>query len=445
MNSSPIPGNLLSRGSVRRVSTLRVCRRARGSALLAALCFATVLTIALGSYLTVCYRTLALSNQSAKGTHSLQLAEAGMEDALWALNKNDWTGWTLNGSTATKQLTGFTFDRGETGKVTLTITNYNGTGNRAIKVQSTVHVDGEADATRTISATSAKTSLFVNAVAATTGTVRFQSGGSVDSYDSSLGTYASQTPSYSAIISSSSPAAGTNTVLLTNAQIKGYVATVDGGPAYSTSGQLLGPSTSSGTKIDSTRISTSPYQPIFSEIAATGVATSLPNHNVKIGTPGATTPQLYYDTNTVLNKKDLITVEGPVILTVSGNLTIEDTAKIQISSTGSLELHVAGDISVGGSGIQNDTALPKKLAIINTTATTGTFNMSTANPLYGVVYLPNHDVTISSSPTIYGALVGKSVTLSAAPTIHYDLALRNATFSGVDAPYGITQWTESND
>ena len=61
----------------------------RGSALLASLCFAMVMAIALGSYLTLCTRSLQLSTRNLNSAHSVELAETGMEEALWALNKND--------------------------------------------------------------------------------------------------------------------------------------------------------------------------------------------------------------------------------------------------------------------------------------------------------------------------------------------------------------------
>ena len=109
----------------------------RGSALLAALCFATVLALALASNITVCYRSMQLSSRNMNSGHSVELAETGMEEALWALNKSDWSNnWTLVGSTATKTLTGFTYDNsGVTGSVNLTVTNYNDndhTGNRTV-------------------------------------------------------------------------------------------------------------------------------------------------------------------------------------------------------------------------------------------------------------------------------------------------------------------------
>src|SRR5690606_14293431 len=130
---------------------------------------------------------------------------------------------TINGTTATKTLSGFTFDGGVTGEISLRITSYNGTaGTRSVTVTgATIQPDGTR-IERTVTSKSAEAPLFVNAIAATNGTVTFSSGGTVDSYDSSLGTYASQTPGYSAIIASSMTPGSNATVQLTNAQVKGY-------------------------------------------------------------------------------------------------------------------------------------------------------------------------------------------------------------------------------
>src|SRR5581483_1033848 len=105
--------------------------RERGAALLAALCFATVLAIALGSYITVCYRDLQMSGRSLRASTSVELAELGMEDAVLSLNKSDWSGWTISGTTATKAVGGFSFGGSVTGSVAITVTNYDGsTGTR---------------------------------------------------------------------------------------------------------------------------------------------------------------------------------------------------------------------------------------------------------------------------------------------------------------------------
>src|SRR4051812_34416676 len=106
---------------MRRARSANPASRRRGSALLAALRFATVLAIALGSYLTICYRALAMSTRNLTSTRSLEIAELGMEDAIWALNNNTWTGWTITGTTATKTISGFSYDNGATGTVGITI------------------------------------------------------------------------------------------------------------------------------------------------------------------------------------------------------------------------------------------------------------------------------------------------------------------------------------
>ncbi len=426
----------------------RMVRGERGSALLAALCFATVLAVSLGSYMTVCYRTLALSSRTVQGTRAIQLAESGMEDALWALNKNDWSGWTISDTTATRTVSGFTFDGGVTGSITLRVTNYDGSAGadvtRTVTVTGTTTQSDGSTISRSLTSSSSRAPLFVNAVAATTSRVRFRSAGSADSYDSSLGTYASQTPGYSAIISSGSTSTSSATVQLTNAQIKGYVATVSTGPSYSTSAKLLGPTTPVTTKIDTTRISTSPYQPLFDEVVPTGAGTPLPTGSATIGTAGATTEELYYATDLILSGSQVLTINGPVVIVISGDLSISSSAKIRIATTGSLRIHLSGDLTINGNGIQNDTQLPKKLLIISTTNPYDTYGMATNTPFYGVIYTPVSSLTVSNSQTIYGAIVAKAVTFSASPVFHYDLDLRRTVFNGVDTPYAISDWRETN-
>lgn len=434
-----------TRASVRRTGARRVGAGERGSALLAALCFSTILAVSLGSYMTLCYRTLALSSRSMDSTRSVELAETGMEEALWALNKNDWSTWTIDGTTAKKTLSGFDFGANVTGSIALTVTNYDGsTGTRTVTATGTTAQADGTKLSRTLTSTSTRAPLFVNAIAATTGRVRFKSAGSADSYDSTLGTYASQTPGFSAIISSDSTATNSATVQLTNAQIKGYVATRSTGPSFSTNARLVGPTTPGTTKIDTSRISTSPYQPQFEEVLPTGAGLILPTGTATIGTPGAPVPTLYYATNVALSQTQVLTVSGPVVLVVSGDLSITNTARILITATGSLRIHVAGDLTINGNGIQNDTLLPKNLVIISTSNPYDTYGMSTNTPFYGVLYTPVSSLTVGNSQAIYGAIVAKAVTFNASPAIHYDISLRNTVLPGFDTPFAVSDWRETN-
>lgn len=426
----------------------------RGAAMLAALCFSTVMAIALASYLSLCYRTLELSSRSVQGTQSVELAETGMEEALWALNKNDWSSWTIVGTTATRTISGFTFDNNVTGRVELTVTSYNGTaGTRTVTVRGvTTDSDGQT-MTRTLTSTSEQAPLFVNALAATSSTVTFTSGGTVDSYDSTLGTYASQTPGYSAVIASDMTPSGSATVGLVNAQVKGYVASqFSTGPSYSSSARLIGPSTPGTTKIDTSRISTSPYQPIFTIKTITGTGTTLSTPSggstTTLGSPSDTTPRIYYSTGLNLTSTTKIIINGPVRLVVSGSFYIGlngGTPSIEVTSNGTLEVFAAGDIAIYGNGMNNKTLDPSRMVIYGTNTLTVP-DMNTTVPFYGAIYTPNGNFTVAGNSAIYGSVVAKKISFTgSAPQVHYDVNLRNKVFTGVDTPYAISDWRESTN
>lgn len=430
----------------------------RGAALLVALCFATVLAVALASYITVCYRTLQLSARSVQVTRNVELAEIGMEEALWALNNNSWSGWTVVAKTASKTISGFAFDNGASGQVAITIANYDGTGGarKVTVVGTTTLADGTATS-RTLTSGAAEAPLFTNAVAGTSGTVKFSAASAtslIDSYDSSNGLYSEQTPGYSAIISSGSTS-GAATVQLTNAQVKGYVATLGTGPSYSTGATLKGPTTGATTKIDTSRITSSTYQPTFdikgfSSVSTGGapLATPASNAQVTLGTAGATSPAIYTSSGLNLTGTTKVTIDGPVRLVVSGDFYLglnSGSPSFVISETGSLELFVSGDIAIYGGGFDNRTRDPQKLALYGTN-TLSAPDMNTATAFHGVVYTPNGDFKVISNNDIYGAIVARNVVFSGnSPKVHYDLALRDAVFSGVETPFAVSDWRETTN
>lgn len=431
----------------------RINASERGAALLAALCFAAVLTIALGSYMTLCYRELALSSRTVQGTRAVELAETGMEDALWTLNRNDWSTWTISGTTATKTISGFTFDGGATGSISLRVTSYDGSaGTRTVTVTGTTVMGDGQRISRTLTSSSAQAPLFLNAVAATNGTVSFSSGGTVDSYDSALGSYASQTAGYSAVVASEATPSGSATVQLTNAQVKGYVASLySGGPSYSTSAKLVGPSTPATTRIDPSRVSSSPYQPVFSIKTISGSGTTLSNPSTgsttTIGSPSDTSPAVYYSTGLNLTGGTKIVINGPVRLVVSGSLYVGlngGTPSIEVNNQGTLEIFAASDIAIYGNGIKNNSEDPKRLIIYGTNALTAP-DINTSVPFHGVIYTPNGNFNVLGNSTIYGAIVAKKVAFTGtAPVVHYDVNLRRVVFDGVETPYAISDWRETD-
>ncbi len=443
----------------------------RGIALLVTMCFMLALVIAVGSYISLCYRSLQMSTRNMNSNHSVELAEMGMEEALWALNKSTWTGWGVTGTTATKTLSGFTYDNGATGTASLTVTNYDGSlagTPRTVTVTGTMTQSDGTTSSRTLTSSAAQAPLFTNAVAATglssslagAGTVVFSSAGTADSYDSSLGSYASQTPTYSAIIAGMKTSPTAASVTITNAQIKGYVASnYSGGPSYSTSARLLGSATAipvayqgtnpANSKVDVRQFSSSPYQPTFDIRTISGGTTlSAPGNNTTttLGNATDTTWAVYRYASLDLRGSTKIVINGPVRLIVPGTFYIglyggASTASIEVSSTGTLEVFTASDIAIYGNGMNNTSKDPKRMALFSTNAGTAP-DMNTTADFYGVIYTPNGNFKILSSNAIYGAIVANSLTISGSPAIHYDLELRDVVFPGIDTPFAVSGWRE---
>ena len=343
----------------------------RGAAMLAALCFAAVLAISLSSYLALCFTSLSISTRNQLQSRCSEVSEMGIEQALYALNNSDWTIWNM-GTNALGQPTAsaeFTltssglaltstaptplyFGNGAYGTVTVTVTNYvlNSTSiagsnpGPSINAQASVvmpaYSGGSTPASISASTTySASTGLlsgaaplFVNAVSATAGRVRFRNAGTIDSYNSnppatflkvgasytiaSVGStnwmaagapappyvsgttftatatssgsgtaYAAHQPlvagmsGYSAVLAAQDAALGTAIVLINNAVVQGFAVgydhfspTTTNWFSYGGSGKLVGPNTSPSTFIDTTRLLTesTPFQPIFLELPTTG-------------------------------------------------------------------------------------------------------------------------------------------------------------------------------
>jgi len=294
--------------------------------------------------------------------------------------------------------------------------------------------------------------LFPNAVAATTSLVinGGSTQGTIDSYDSTLGTYGSQTPGYSAVVASTGTTSGSLSVLKTT--VNGFIATPSSSTTYAPlwsygNGAILR-GTSSGASVDLTRVSRSPFIPQFDITTVTNpnssTLTLAAGSNVTIGVPGATTPSVY-SLNSGLTRSgtDTLTINGPVILNVIGAITTTGTGKIIVGASGSAEIHFDGTLSIGtGGGFDNQTLDPSKLILIGTANTSG-HAYSATNAFYGVIYMPNVSAfTINTGVQIYGAISAKNITFNAEATVHYDTSLRYETISGFDQPYTITSLRE---
>ncbi len=133
----------------------------------------------------------------------------------------------------------------------------------------------------------------------------------------------------------------------------------------------------------------------------------------------------YEVTGVKLAGTDAWTVEGDVVLYVDGDFSISGSAMIELAANASLELYVSGEIDITGGGIVN-TSLPENLTIFSTGS--GDVKLAGNGNLSAAVYAPNSDVTLGgggSKGAMFGAIVGESVKLNGDYPFHYDEDLGN--------------------
>jgi hypothetical protein len=361
-------------------------------------------------------------------SHSIELAEAGLEQALYAVNNNDWNPalWTTAAGNATGTLTGFTFENGATGSIALSVIGYN-TNSPSFTSEAYVTLPDGTVLKRELQTTGSISTTFVNALGATLGPVTFSA---ILLSESAPTSYGQPQPS----------------ILLNTANVKGYVIGESSSPvSYSSGAEIIGPSTPSSETIDPTRILTQsqPNQPQYLEnlpVSATPISINLSgSQTMTLGSPTATYPTPYSVGSTTLSNSAVLSIKGPVILVVNGNLSISGNAQIMIATTNptsgggpnvSLEMHVAGgSMNIDGGGIVNSTLSPERLLIMGTGSSLGALEVGTTTPFYGVMDFPSNSLTLSGSPQIYGSIVAGSITFAgdqSSPSIHYDVHLQSA-------------------
>ena len=106
----------------------------RGSLLIVALLFAAAISLVLVSYLELGHTSLKLAHRSYFANDATNLAEAGLEEALYCFNRmgagvapaTAWLGWTFSGTNAMYTLPPFNRDQNAVGIVKVYVKGYDG-------------------------------------------------------------------------------------------------------------------------------------------------------------------------------------------------------------------------------------------------------------------------------------------------------------------------------
>ena len=443
-----------------------------------------IISLSLSSYLQLSRGTLTNSNASLYTNAALNLAENGLEEAVYAINKtvaDSSYSWSSNGwDTASPVPAGdarrrlpasgyYTFDQGVRGYVRVYVLGYNGASPRAM-ARSTILIPNSRTIEKWVEVRLRRSSRFSNGLVAKDSLSFSGSNASVDSWHSKKnddGTARATSVPYSDSVkddkgSIGSISVGVNAVLVQNAKIWGYASTGGSQPSVGSNG-LIGPFGTDTGDVDATRVSTD-FSASFDNISnPTNGGDSIGDITGNLSLPRAgdtaasdskyyyTVGQINFNNKTLsIQKKTSTSPAVNVVITLTNVTTSINigggSGALNIESGSKLVVYAPGDVKIAGNGVMNGgttsaTAnLPEAFQIYGT-KTSGTQDIQLAGNgvLSGVVYAPFGSVKINGNGDVCGSIVANDITVVGNATFHYDESL--SEMDG-NSPYRVSSWRE---
>ncbi|MBP7372337.1 MAG: hypothetical protein KBG39_03140 [Opitutaceae bacterium] len=444
-------------------------RTQRGSVLIVALLFSIIIAISLGSYLSLSQSTLRMANRAFYYNGALNLAETGLEQAMWSINKavaqnaSAWADWTTEGSTVRRKIDGLDYGHGVTGQARVRVYDYTGSNTPYIVVRATLASPTMPPVEKWLRVGLIRGSRFANGLVAKE-SITFSGGNvMVDSWNSDP----DRNPATAAIPFSNavrndkgsvgSVSIQASAIDISNSAIWGSAATGGSAPRVGPNGSILNEDSAladktgwSNPNVDPSLVSTD-FTANFDPVAqptATPIASVLGTGT--IGAAGTSTTLCYTALSLSGNSSKVLTVEGHVTLILNAPagtdaISMSGQASIHITEGSSLTIYTAGDVAITGGGLVNDNPAPITFQLWGTSTSTTTkqdIKIAGNGVLKAVVYAPNGTVTATgggSAGEVMGSIVANDVSLTGGSSFHYDESLADLD---VKAPFRIGYWSE---
>jgi hypothetical protein len=415
----------------------------KGSVLLITMILTLGLAIFLSSFLKLSMGAYRLSDRSFYSNSVLNLSEAGLEEALYALNSADWSGWTASGGHMSRTITGLGLGQGSSGSIRIRVYDYATDLSPRIVAEGQATLKSGKEITRQIEIEASKKSFWANGIVARD-TIEFKGGNAyVDSFDSADpahstgGLYDFSKRKDNGSVGSLSVNA--DALSVSNVDIWGYAATGGVLPTVGPGGKIHGVDTPAGVDVDADRIRTD-FTANFASITAPTsfdqIYTNI-DGTVDLGTSGSTT---VIKASSIGNSNGEVTqILGDVTLVVSGDIKIGGDFVIDANS--SLTVYVEGDVTVGGNGVMNITGLSKNLVLYGT-ASSQTIKLHGNGAIQAAIFAPNADLELKGGGAVgvfSGAVLAKTVFFNGDYEFHYDEDLEKVGLSSV---YTVDTWRE---
>lgn len=275
--------------------------------------------------------------------------------------------------------------------------------------------------------------------------VTLQGNALCDSYDSALGSYASQATNIDPVLgcpyaeSNGSVGSNNDITLSDNAAVHGN-ATPGPGDSVSTSGnaEVYG---STAPAAEDRELEEYTYSPTIPSSGSCHI------QDESVTWPAGT---YHYDSfkldgNTTLNLGQ--TDGDEIIIYVDGQFQTTGNAVINVHSGTKVTIHHGGGnlFHVGGNGIVNNSALPSNLIIYSAMQAGGEDDVIKYHgnaDLHGAIYAPEAPIIMEGNAELYGSLVGVSVFSDGNGKLHYDEALAEIDWHLGRPRYEAKTWRE---
>ncbi len=143
-----------------------------------------------------------------------------------------------------------------------------------------------------------------------------------------------------------------------------------------------------------------------------------------------------------LNSGEKITIDGNVVMYVSGDMIIKSSAELQINKDASLTLYLGGDFEgKNSSDINNKTKIPKNLKIYGLDGCESMI-FKNSSDFYGTIYAPNADIEMKNSADVYGSVIAKNFEQKNSADFFYDASLRDVSVNDEAVRFVVTNWNE---
>jgi Tfp pilus assembly protein PilX len=417
--------------------------KSRGSILVITIVVSAVLIILSGTVLNMAINEDRHTRRLVGSTSALNLAEAGVEYAIWEMNYNGGSfstddGWSGT-STKTKTTT-FETDAGDVvGEYAVNVTN---PGSSTVVVETTAYVPSQdapiAERTVRVELENPSPALFSMA-AYGINSLTMGDSAKTDSFDSTVAAYNPSSPGTNGDVGTSSIAASAIT-LGTSVYING-----DGYVGVSGDPSVVMPYNSSyysGTK-QAQETAYAPPDVVVPSLTDKG-ALSLD------GTATINTSGKY--SSITLEKDSVITINADVELHITSEIYFKKDSRIDITNGANVKIYIDGGLKWNKDGQFNNVGHdPTKLTIYATSnyddsdplledETAAGIHIKKDTIFYGAIYAPNVSVEVKKDSQIYGAIIGKNVSIAQNTQIHFDEALLDA--GGGSGVYSVSYWQE---